>query len=219
LRPIFDTDAAGATTAPTTLKSMKPFLDLLETGDRVVYEFPSEGDPDDWRAALKKRGLLTDGKLALNGWIRIKKKMNLDFDHPTSFITNGGIILDEGNINIRASLAPSTLVPMRKHLLLQLVAKKGNIILETPRGSLVQAHLIADGDGITTGKVVFAGRPKIIGAVAMKRLINQGADLNGFHGADLSYYPPLAALPDGPDAACEFPLLSCSFEPVPWLMP
>lgn len=205
-------------TPEANLKEMAPFLELLKRDDRLVYEIPRDGETGDWKEMLRRRGLLSDGKLALNGWVKIKGPATLEIDQPLEFITNGGLIVEEGDIFIRAPITPSEVVPIRKNVILQIVALNGNIHLETQSGAKVQAHLIANGDGNTTGKIIFAGRPRIIGALAMKRLINTGTELEGFFGADLAYYPPLATLPQAPQETSEFPLLGYQFENVPVIL-
>ncbi len=212
-----DSTPAG-TTVPNDLKRMDPFVDLLRAPDRFIYEIPATGETLTAKEALARRGLWSGGRLDLNGWVKLKKPMSLDITEPTMFVSNGGILVEEGDINIRASVFPSRTIADRRDVVLQIVTLKGNIRLETPPGAEVRAGLIAGGDGITTGKIVFAGRPKLVGSLAMKRLMMTADEMAGFYGADMFYYPPLSALPKAPDdATSEKPLAAVSFDPMPIL--
>jgi hypothetical protein len=206
--------------APETgLKDMKPFLDLGTKLQRLSYQIDPEGDSTDWISPLKRRGLFSQNKLALNGWVFLRKPFQLEIVEPLEFLCNGGLILEEGNIIIKQGIRPSIGTPTRKSVTLQIVALNGNIILDTPTGAEIHANLIAYGPGADTGKIVFSGRPKVIGGMAMRKLVCKSEDLATFRGADVAFYPALAALPQAAaEDVSEFPLLTFNFESSPVLL-
>lgn len=203
------------------LKKMDEFLQTFRDTDRCAYVLPGdEQDQTLWKA-LERRGLISQGRLALNGWVFIKKP--LKFELPpgkTLFLSSGGFIVEEGDIEIRNALEPTS-SPPRKNCLLGLVALKGNIIIHTSPDARVHAACIAYGDEATGGQVIFRGGPThLCGALAMRRIFRDPGELVSFAGPKLSYFPPLAALPNSPDEQLsERSLLTYQFAETPVVMP
>jgi len=206
--------------APGTV-SLREFDRLFEpVGDphRVAWriELPSAEDPT-LTAALRRRGLLRGQMLTLSGWISVThRERRLVLDQAWTCAGNGGIILEDGDLVVRAPVGP--LGETRSQSMLYLVARQGDIRLETPAGARVQASLLAG------GRVVFAGDPslRLSGSVAMRGFCPPDGDLEGFPGGSLTYVPLLSALPatsggTSPDPG-EAPLLGMSFEPTPLVL-
>ncbi|MBU1106048.1 MAG: hypothetical protein KKB51_05210 [Candidatus Riflebacteria bacterium] len=111
----------------------------------------------------------SSGMLDLNGWVLIKGQAGkkLFIDQSVTVVSNGGIILDRGNLEITQDISggkyPDTPGDERKEtpqFTLQLVLLDGNILMNTDS---VDASLIAN------GKVLFKKNDAIIrGSVATK---------------------------------------------------
>ncbi len=201
----------------TSLREMDPFLAPIRDQSRYAYvlTIPAGPDVDLW-TALQRRGLLWNGVLSLDGLILVRAPAGrLVLDRPLSYLGNGGIHLEEGELVIGASVRP--LPGQRPRAILQLAALHGDIRLTGPDGTDIQASLVAN------GRLRFEGgrATSLAGSLAMKTLAATPADLAAFPGAALTYYPPLAARPALPgrpvpdEAASEHPTLSFSFELVP----
>ncbi|NLI78312.1 MAG: hypothetical protein GX442_17985 [Candidatus Riflebacteria bacterium] len=201
----------------TSLREMAPFLAPIRDQSRYAYvlTIPAGPDVDLW-TALQRRGLLWNGVLSLDGLILVRSPSGrLVLDRPLSYLGNGGIHLEEGELVIGASIRP--LAGQRPHAILQLAALHGDIRLTGPDGTEIQAGLVAN------GRLRFEGgrATALAGSLAMKALAATPADLAAFPGAALTYYPPLAARPALPgrpapaEAASEQPALSFNFELVP----
>jgi hypothetical protein len=206
----------------TDLKRMKAFVGALERPDRPMYVLtPAPGETNLWKA-LEARGLISQGRLALNGWVVVKSPMRFELPpRPIEFLSNGGFLVEEGDIVLNNSLEPAS-HRCRKNCLLALVALNGNIDFRgPPTGQKVHASCIAFGEGDSGGKIRFLGPPAtIIGNLAMKRTHATVEELQTFKGPKLDYHPLLAAQPNSPEEAqSEKPLLMYQFEEVPILLP
>ncbi|NLI76086.1 MAG: hypothetical protein GX442_06545 [Candidatus Riflebacteria bacterium] len=226
-RPVIPADALHGVPAPfvraapagATLREMAPFLASLGAAGRVTHriELPGAGDPD-LSTALQRRGLLWRDVLFLDGLVVVSSAdRRVVLERPWRFVGNGALVLEDGDWVVRAPLEPQ--FPARSREILLLAAPRGDIRLETPAGARVQASLVAG------GRVVFGGGPglQVTGNVVMKRFCTGPADLAGFPGGTLTYFPALAALPTPrpgtgeppPAEQSEEPLLGFSFEPSP----
>lgn len=219
---------------PTLLPFVKDTLDLKNLGKlvgdlkaigRFSQEFPASGEATAAGAgfiqAMGKRGLLLDGRIfAPNGWIYVRKPMTVKISSPLEFASNGGIILEDGDIVIEDDVIPTPSMAREKNLL-YFVTLNGDIRIEPKRpGVKVQAGLLAmKSDG--TGRIVFGTQPaRIVGAMAMQKLYKIDADLESFCGPIVEYPPAMAALPNSVEPPnSEAPLLTYSFEPFPVLLP
>jgi len=212
--PPWDTLIPGTTDLKDLHRLTRGFADT----DRIVYRLPGEGETDLWQA-LERRGLMVQGRLALNGWVFIRKPFTLSIDRDREFLAHGGIIQEEGDIVIRAALKPAE-APSRRQSLLYLVALNGNVRIEVPAETPVQAAIVAVGATPAAGMVTFSGGPaSMTGALAMQRLVPSPAGLSTFAGPKLTYLPSLAAIPGSDaEASSEKDLLTCHFEPVPFLL-
>ena len=199
------------------LSSMKALLEALQNKLRNLYQSDT---PDITLApgekllpALQKRRYLDNGKLDLNRWLRIKAPDGIVIDESLRLISHGGIILDEGNIEIR-----STVKADGGNFLLNLVARRGNIIVDGGLNGELDAALTATGDGSDVGQVKFAGNGSsspitVKGNVAMQRMA--AGSLAGYcaRGVSIVYAEDLAALPkDTSEDRSEQPLLMFSFD-------
>ncbi|HEY9069564.1 MAG TPA: hypothetical protein VIV61_04865 [Candidatus Ozemobacteraceae bacterium] len=195
-------------TPTDSLKSITPFLTALQVpGKRTTWELPASSDSASVWGNLKARGLLKDNKLDLNGWVYIPGTTELKIDQNLDVISNGGIVLEKGNIVISNTINATIGSDFN---VLQLVTLDGDIKLDI--NGPVQAGLTA-AKGVVT--VTNKGRPQIKGAVAMKQFDVSSAS----QGADLEYAPSLAALPGIEDSAqeddSEKALLTYNVDPTP----
>lgn len=215
--PPFQTLVPGA----ADLKDLGKLAEPLGDSNRFAFEIdiPSEEDPDLW-TALQRRGWLRDNLLTISGWILVRSAdKRLVLDRSLRLLGNGGIVLAEGDIILSGGLEPWS--ENREKVILQIVARQGNIRLQNPPNTTIQAALVAP-----NGRIITAGDPslRVRGALAMHHFHDTDADLESFPGARLSYHSPLAALPttgetspSSPEAS-EKPLLSFSFDLLPVLL-
>ncbi|MBU1106619.1 MAG: hypothetical protein KKB51_08145 [Candidatus Riflebacteria bacterium] len=163
--------------------------------------------------ALQKRGYLDKNKLDLNGWLHIKAEEGIVVDDSLLLISHGGIILAEGNIEVKSSIKADG-----GRFLLNLVARKGNIIVDSGLAGELDVGLTAAGEGSDTGQVKFAGNGSsseitINGNVAMRRIAAGSLASYCSRGVKIVYDEDLAALPQhSADDRSEQPLLMFSFE-------
>lgn len=159
-------------------------------------------------SVLQKRRYLDNGKLDLNRWLRIKAPDGIVLDEALRLTSHGGIILEEGNIEIRSAIKADG-----GKFLLNLVARRGNIIVDASLNGELDAALTAAGDGSDIGQVKFAGNGSsapitIKGNVAMQRIA--AGSLAGYcaRGVNIVYAEDLAALPrEAAEGRSEQPLL------------
>ncbi len=206
----------------TDLKKIDPFIRTLDpgaggpNGDRITWEIPA-GETD-IEQALRRRGLMQGDKLALNGWVRLAGERHWVISQPITYLCNGGIVLEKGDISIRAAIKPYN-VPTRQPCVLQLVVREGDIIVDVPDGATeVRAALTANRRVRLApgGSAASRPGPTINGAIAMGRLIDGPSDIVGFIGGELTYRPELAAMPgDDAEGRGETKALTCAFEPEP----
>ncbi|HNV70776.1 MAG TPA: hypothetical protein PKO06_13835, partial [Candidatus Ozemobacteraceae bacterium] len=218
--PGASSEATGPAAGVTSLRTMAPFTDLLMNTNRESLTLPAAGETGTALDLLRRRGLLVGSKLLLNGWVRLKPPLGqLVFDQPLEVLGNGGLILEKGDIVIRASLQRSPSAPERRAAVLTLATLDGNIILETPTGTNVHASLFAfapDGSA-AAGHVRFQAPVALDGSVAARGLFASTAEIARFPGGRLQYNPLLAALPNSSEeATSEKPTLTFAFEPLPW---
>ncbi len=208
-------DAAGI----TSLRAMAPFAELLRNSGRECLTLPAEGETGSALELLRRRGLLVGSKLLLNGWVRFKPAVGpIILDQPLEVLGNGGVLLESGDIVIRAALQRSPSGPERRTSALTLATLDGNIILETPAGTNIHASLFAFApEGSSAGLVRFQAPVAIEGSLAARGLFSSTAEIARFPGGRLQYNPLLAALPNSPDeTGSEKPSLSFAFEPLLW---
>lgn len=162
---------------------------------------------------LQKRGYLNKNKLDLNGWLHIKADDGIVIDDSLSLISHGGIILAAGNIEIK-----STIKADGGNFLLNLIARKGNIIIDSGLNGDLAVGLTAAGDSSDTGQVKFAGNGSsseitINGNVAMQRITAGSLASSCSRGVKIVYADDLAALPQhSAEDQSEQSLLMFSFE-------
>ncbi|HOY67008.1 MAG TPA: hypothetical protein PLP29_08965, partial [Candidatus Ozemobacteraceae bacterium] len=195
-------------TPAESLKTITPFLTALQVpGRRTTWELPPSANSQELWGNLEARGLLKDNKLDLNGWVYAPGKTDLKIDKNIDVISNGGIVLEKGDIVISNTINGTTGSDFN---VLQLVTLDGDIKLDI--NGPVQAGLTAAKGTVT---VTNKGRPQIKGAVAMKNFDLSSAS----QGADLEYAPSLAALPNIEDSSqednSEKPLLTFNVDPTP----
>lgn len=188
------------------LKSIKPFIDAMQVpGPRAawVVDPKAEGETDPLEC-LRKRSLLSDQDLDLNGWVFVKGSADLTFKKNFRIHSNGGIVLEKGNILVQNELkAVST---AEKSAMLQLVTLDGDITLDT--NVKIEAAFAAPKGRVQIGT---GGRPQVKGAMAMAKIDVTSAS----QGAVLEYQTDLAALPagGGNTDSGEEKLLSFSLDP------
>jgi len=192
----------------TSLESMQAFLDgMAVPGERAAWVVPA-GEAGDPLVKLKRRGLvLSDGSslgLDLNGWVYLEGQNTLTLDQNVQVVSNGGIVLEKGNIVIRKPIRAGDRI-------LQLVTRDGFIRVEGFFGD-VEASLVAG-----KGKVVIGpgAKPVIKGSVAMASF-----DIpSSAQGGTFKYNPALSARPGATtDAESEKGLLTFSLDPNPLLV-
>mgnify|MGYP007061389629 CR=1 FL=1 len=166
-------------------------------------------------ALLQKRGYLADDKkLDLNGWLHISAPDGkIVIDESLRLISHGGIVLEEGDIEVKNSVKADG-----GRFLLNLVAKKGNIIIDSSVNGELDVGLTAAGDGSDVGQVKFAGNGSsapvtIKGNVAMQRIAAGTVAGACSRGVNIVYAEELAALPrQAAGSGSEQPLLMFSLE-------
>ncbi|PKL49231.1 MAG: hypothetical protein CVV42_06805 [Candidatus Riflebacteria bacterium HGW-Riflebacteria-2] len=164
---------------------------------------------------LQKRGYLADDKkLDLNGWLYVKApEGKIVIDESLRLISHGGIVLEEGNIEIKNAIKADG-----GRFLLNLVAKNGNILVDSSVNGELAAGLTAAGDRSDAGQVKFAGGGSsspltVRGNVAMQRIAAGTVSGSCARGVNIVYAEDLAALPQQfSEAGSEQPLLMFSFE-------
>jgi len=192
-----------------SLKTISPFITAIQVpGKRTTWVLPAGNGQQDIWTHLKARGLLKDNnKLDLNGWVYVPGTTNMTVNQNLDVTSNGGIVLEKGNITISNKINATFGSTFK---VLQLVTLNGNIILDI--NGPVQAGLTAPNGCVTVSN---KGRPQIKGAVAMKRFDISSAS----QGADLEYATSLAALPGldqtSQDDSSEKALLSFNVDPTP----
>lgn len=190
------------------LNSLQGFLDGMEVpGNRTAWSIPSAEAGTPWEK-FRRRGLCSetgDRSLNCNGWIYLDGTTNLTFDKNTSLVSNGGIVLEKGNIIITKPIRSNNKT-------LYLITRDGNIEIRDFYGD-VEASLIAN-----KGKVIIGAgtRLTIKGSVAMSRMDPASIQTGG----TIKYDPQLSARHNQTaDAESEKPLLGFSVDPNPLLLP
>ncbi|HNX77941.1 MAG TPA: hypothetical protein PKM56_19860 [Candidatus Rifleibacterium sp.] len=193
------------------LKSMTRLLTPSVSLARISYAIDNPGNQDAV-ALLTGRQLVSNGRLAVNGWVKFKAGIKID--RRLEYLSNTGIVVENGDIIVSAPLLPC---PGREQCLIYLVALNGNVIFDNNPGETVQAAVIANADAADQGRVVFKRPPASIrGALAMKKLTRSHDEAAVFKGTSLTYFAPLAALPAGSDGVSnDDSLLSFSFDQFP----
>ena len=194
---------------------MKALLDKIDIpGRRAMAEIVVPRG-EKFTALLQKRGYLGDDKkLDLNGWLHVKApEGKIVIDESLRLISHGGIVLDEGNIEIKNSVRADG-----GKFLLNLVARRGNILIDSSVNGELDVGLIAAGEGSDAGQVKFAGPGSsapvtVNGNVAMQRIAAGTIAGSCARGVMIDYAEELAALPQqSAEAGSEKPLLMFSFE-------
>ncbi len=197
------------------LSSMKAVLDKIDIpGSRAMAEIMLPRG-EKFITVLQKRGYLgVDKKLDLNGWLHVKASDGkIVLDESLRLISHGGIVLDEGNIEIKNSIRADG-----GKFLLNLVARRGNIIVDSSVNGEIDVGLTAAGESSDIGQVKFAGSGStspltINGNVAMQRVAAGTIAGSCARGVKIDFAEELAALPrQTADAGSERPLLMFSFE-------
>jgi hypothetical protein len=197
------------------LSAMKNMLEKVEIpGRRAMAEIVLPPGEKLCSALLKRGYLADDKKLDLNGWLHVKAPDGkIVIDESLRLISHGGIILDEGNIEIKGSVKADG-----GKFLLNLVARRGNIIVDSSVNGELDVALTAAGESSDVGQVKFAGAGSsapvtIRGNVAMQRIAAGTVAGSCSRGVKIVYAEELAALPqNSADAGSERPLLMFSFE-------
>lgn len=183
-----------------SLEKMNDFLDYEKTflnGARISHTIDLTKEKNSNLATeLKKRHLLDEKelKLNLNGWVYVKSDSPITISEKSITLTShGGIILERGNILVKAPVTP-----LGGDYLLQLVALDGNIDIEAS-GDLSLALTASSKSSSDNGQVKLIGkatsnRVKIIGNVAVKHI--KSVKDHMARGLRIDYNPSLAALPD-----------------------
>jgi len=197
------------------LSSMKALLDKIDIpGRRAMAEIVVPRG-EKFTTLLQKRGYLGgDKKLDLNGWLHVKApEGKIVIDESLRLISHGGVVLDEGNIEIKNSVRADG-----GKFLLNLVARRGNILIDSSVNGELDIGLIAAGEGSDAGQVKFAGPGSsspvtVNGNVAMQRIAAGTIAGSCARGVRIDYAEELAALPQqSAEAGSEKPLLMFSFE-------
>ena len=194
----------------TELRSMDDLLKGLQIpGSRTTWIINPAVEKRDIFDCLKARGLFDGQILNLQGWVYIEGDNALKIDKNLKVGSNGGIVLQKGDITIANQIDAKTGTGNSNHL--QLITLDGKITVDT--NQKVQAALLSRTGFVTIEKNV---RATIHGAVAMKYFDLGSAS----QGANLEYDIDLAALPNlvasaVPDDLTEKKLLSFSVNPTP----
>ncbi|MDD3148595.1 MAG: hypothetical protein PHD82_14975, partial [Candidatus Riflebacteria bacterium] len=144
---------AGIFPEVTDLKSLSALLTPSTGLARVSYKFDNPGN-ENALALLAGANLVSNGRLALNGWVRFKSGIKIDRD--LEYLSSAGIIVESGDITISGSLLPAN---SRENCLVYLVALDGNIIFDCNPGKTLQAAVVADSDRPDQGRVIFRRPP------------------------------------------------------------
>ncbi len=196
------------------LSAMKALLKKIEIPGRRAMAEITLARNEKFMTALQKRGYFHDGNLDLNGWLYVKAADGIVVDKPLRLISHGGIVLDEGNIEIKNSVKADG----SNKFLLNLVARQGNIIVDSSLNGELDVGLTAAGDGSSIGQVKFAGNGNsssitIKGNVAMQRIAKGALAGSCARGVAINYAEALSALPKNTsEDRSERPLLMYSFE-------
>ncbi len=167
---------------------------------------------------FEQRGLLLKDKLDINGWVYVKAKESLVFDSALQLASHGGIVLEQGNIEIKA--------PIRSEaggFLLNLVTLNGNIIVDNALGGELDVALTAGGSG-SEGQVKFPGNSstnniKINGNLAMHTIAKGTLSTAAARGIEIVYDRKLAAQPaQSGDEGSEKSLLMFDLKDLPQLV-
>ncbi|NLI77004.1 MAG: hypothetical protein GX442_11255 [Candidatus Riflebacteria bacterium] len=204
---------------PGRYAELAPGKDLTDLGalldlacareDRYAWVIDGIPEGSDWERELERRGLLTRTAngldLNLNGWVLFRKLDRLVVKDSLRLLSDGGIVLDEGDIAISRPVQPTS------GTILYLVARKGDIevagngptqVSLAARGTVTlnnHGHQREWGDRVLT----------VVGSVAAGRLPLDPA----FKGAGISYLPELSAYPGaGEERVC------VSLDPTPVLV-
>ncbi|NLF97856.1 MAG: hypothetical protein GX569_14055 [Candidatus Riflebacteria bacterium] len=202
---------AGVYPEVADLKSMAAFGKGFADAGKASYVFANESEPDALKL-LKEQGLLSQNRLAVDGWVRFSSGINIS--RPLEYMSSGGIVVESGDLVVEASIKPAG---FRENCLLYLVALNGNVVLKTPSDAVIQAGIIAFSETTENGRVAFITPPaEIKGALAMKKLVKNSSEAETFQGTSLVYFPALAAKPAGSDGLSqETQLLTFSFGQLP----
>lgn len=143
---------------------------------------------------LQLEGFLKQNKLDINGWLHVQSSDKLVIDRPLQLTSHGGIVLDNGNIELNSSVGGGD------DKLLHLVTLNGNIAVDGSIGGELQVSLIAAGSSSDRGQVQFPGTvnsnmPVICGNIAMQRLGKGSLANNAARGVEIKYSQELSALP------------------------
>ncbi len=177
------------------LKSINALLSRMQIpGDRSICTIALNKD-EKLLSALERNDFLSKGKLDLNGWIYIKTAERVTIDDSLRLQSHGGIVLEEGNIEIKNSIRADG-----GDFMLNLVALNGSIIIDSSLGGELDVALTASGDSSDSGQVKFAGNSssaitKVNGNIAMLRLGAGSLSIAAARGVEISYRKSLAALP------------------------
>jgi hypothetical protein len=203
------------------LKKMGDFLSkerLMIPGNRSVRSIEL-ANGQKILAALEQRGLLLKDKLDLNGWVHVKTKDTLVFDSSLRLTSHGGIVVEQGNIEVRAPVKADG-----GDFLLSLVTLNGNITIDSSLSGEIDLSLTACGSASDVGQVKFPGTSssnvvKINGNVAMKTIAKGTLNNAAARGVEISYARKLAALPNQTgDEGSEKSLLMFDLKELPQLV-
>ena len=207
------------------LKNIDNFIDaeklyLNKNGKRIAYSVTLTSDSEkkdklddvvltsdkNFIEYLKFKGILKENNLDFDGWMYLDNAEGIDFKldfNKYKTITNGGIILSDGNISIKGNIESSN------SSLFTIIALNGDINIESS-ATRIDASLISK-----TGQVIIEGdgntnELNITGNIVMKKI--PSGDLKGMkRGMNLNYNTSLSAQPYNKDAnekiRSEYPLL------------
>ncbi len=188
----------GIFSGVSDLKKMADFLSkerLMIPGNRSIHSIEL-ANGQKVLTALEQRGLLLKDKLDLNGWVYVKAKDTLVFDSSLRLMSHGGIVLEQGNIEVRAPVKADG-----GNFILNLVALNGNITVDSSLSGEVDLSLTACGSASDVGQVKFPGNSgtnvvRVNGNIAMRTIAKGSLNNSAARGVEIVYPRKLAALPN-----------------------
>ncbi|NLI76138.1 MAG: hypothetical protein GX442_06805 [Candidatus Riflebacteria bacterium] len=213
----------GESSGEGSLPEVAAYLrDMGIPGGREAWKIDLAGEEEDLLKVLKRKGLLRhEDKLDLRGWVMLTGSAGtgpsaaptgrsvVRFDRPLFLLSDGGIVLDHGDIVVNGEIRTRHEEGRDRNRFLTLVALDGDIEIQAGQQPL-DVVLVANGqirirgmdDRVTT----------IRGSLAMKRLDKDSLK----HPVVVEYQPRLAILPGQPARA---EVLGISTDPNPVNLP
>ncbi len=178
----------------TSLDSMSKVLERMGVPGKRTLKTITLAKNEKLTDRLKQSGYLNKSNLDINGWLYVKSPEKIVIDKPINLKSHGGIVLEKGNIEIKAQIKSSS-----DKCLLTLVTLDGDIIVNSSLGGSLNVSLVADGQN--SGQVKFPGNLNsptlsIKGNILMRRMAKNSLKFYAARGPQIDYFTQLAAHPN-----------------------